>query len=126
MEVAAFLKGILVGFSIAAPVGPIAVLCIGRTLNAGVRAGVLSGLGTAAADSVYGLIAALGLTAVSSLFLAHGLLLRFCGSLLSMKKSLSASKRCSNQTICRLVTDCSPRRSWPYILASVKLRSGKL
>ena len=79
MEVSFFLKGILLGFSIAAPVGPIGVLCIRRTLMGGMMSGVASGLGAALADAVFGLIAAFGITAVSSLLLEHSFLLRLCG-----------------------------------------------
>ncbi|GAB4504278.1 MAG: LysE family transporter [Anaerolineales bacterium] len=61
-----FLRGLLIGFSIAAPVGPIGVLCIRRTLAEGRMAGFLSGLGAASADMLYGAIAAFGLTAVQS------------------------------------------------------------
>ena len=59
-----FLQGLLLGFSIAAPVGPIGVLCIRRTLADGRLVGFLSGLGAATADMVYGAIAAYGLTAI--------------------------------------------------------------
>jgi threonine/homoserine/homoserine lactone efflux protein len=59
-----FLKGFLLGFSIAAPVGPIGFLCLQRTLNRGWRAGFVSGLGAATADGFYGLIAAGGISAV--------------------------------------------------------------
>lgn len=58
-------KGILLGFAIAAPVGPIGVLCIRRTLAMGRKAGFLSGLGAASADMFYGFLAAFGLTAVT-------------------------------------------------------------
>jgi threonine/homoserine/homoserine lactone efflux protein len=81
MEAAAFLKGLLLGFSIAAPIGPIGVLCIRRTLHGGMGSGVMSGLGTAVADAAYGLIAAFGVTAVSSLLLEHNAALRLCGGL---------------------------------------------
>ena len=64
-----FLKGLLLGLSIAAPVGPIGLLCIRRSLEAGFWAGVAGGLGTAVADAAYASIAAFGLTAVSSLLL---------------------------------------------------------
>jgi len=60
-----FIKGLIIGFSIAAPVGPIGVLCIRRTLVYGRMSGLLSGLGAATADGFYGLIAGLGLTAVT-------------------------------------------------------------
>lgn len=63
-------KGLVLGFSIAAPVGPIGVLCIRRTLDKGFRSGVASGLGAASADAIYGTIAAAGLTLVAD-FLAQ-------------------------------------------------------
>ena len=64
-----FLKGLLLGLSIAAPVGPIGLLCIRRSLEAGFWPGVAGGLGTAVADAAYAAVAAFGLTAVSSLLL---------------------------------------------------------
>jgi len=60
-----FLKGIALGFSIAAPVGPIGVLVIRRSMARGFCAGLASGLGAASADAVYGTIAAAGLTLVA-------------------------------------------------------------
>jgi threonine/homoserine/homoserine lactone efflux protein len=60
-----FLRGLIIGFSIAAPVGPIGVLCIRRTLAEGRASGFLSGLGAATADAFYGCVAGFGLTIVS-------------------------------------------------------------
>ena len=65
MNPALFLRGILIGISIAAPVGPIGVLCIRRTLADGRASGLATGLGAATADAVYGCVAALGLTALT-------------------------------------------------------------
>jgi threonine/homoserine/homoserine lactone efflux protein len=65
MELPIFLKGLLLGLAIAAPVGPIGVLCIQRTLQNGRAAGFLSGLGAATADAFYGAVAAFGLTAIT-------------------------------------------------------------
>ena len=59
-----WLKGVILGFSIAAPVGPIGLLCIQRTLDQGRQTGFISGLGAASADAVYGSLAAFGLSAV--------------------------------------------------------------
>jgi threonine/homoserine/homoserine lactone efflux protein len=59
-------KGLVLGFSIAAPVGPIGVLCIRRTLARGFKSGLVSGLGAASADAFYGSIAAAGLTLVAT------------------------------------------------------------
>jgi threonine/homoserine/homoserine lactone efflux protein len=60
-----FLQGLLIGFAIAVPVGPIGFLCLRRTLVYGRLTGFVSGLGAASADALYGTVAALGLTAIS-------------------------------------------------------------
>lgn len=65
------LKGLIIGFSIAAPVGPVGLLCIQRTLNYGRLSGLLTGLGAATADGLYGAIAAFGLTLISNFFVAQ-------------------------------------------------------
>jgi len=62
------LKGIGIGFAVAAPVGPIGMLCVRRTLVDGRLAGFVSGLGAASADAIYGLIAAIVLTYLKVLF----------------------------------------------------------
>ena len=62
LEVELLWKGALIGFAIAAPVGPIGILCIRRTLSDGRLAGFVSGLGAAGADTVYGLFAAIALS----------------------------------------------------------------
>lgn len=59
-------KGLLLGFSIAAPVGPIGVLCFRRALEQGFWPAVAGGLGTAAADASYAAVAAFGITAISA------------------------------------------------------------
>jgi len=76
-----FLRGLLIGFSIAAPVGPIGVLCIRRTLAEGRLAGFLSGMGAANADMFYGAVAAFGLTAVQDLLLGQSDWLRLVGGI---------------------------------------------
>jgi threonine/homoserine/homoserine lactone efflux protein len=74
-----FLKSLFIGFVIAAPVGPIGVLCARRTLMHGRRAGFYSGMGAATADAIYGFIAAFGLTFVSDLLVEHQSWLRLIG-----------------------------------------------
>jgi len=66
-----FVKGLVIGFLIAAPVGPINVLCVRRTLIHGRLAGLASGLGAAAADTMFGAIAAFGVLFIVDLFIAH-------------------------------------------------------
>jgi threonine/homoserine/homoserine lactone efflux protein len=60
-------RGLVLGFTIAAAVGPISLLCIRRTLADGRVVGLVSGLGVATADATYGAIAAFGLTAITDL-----------------------------------------------------------
>ena len=76
-----YLKGLIIGFILALPVGPVAILCIHRTLAEGRRNGILSGLGAATADTIYGTIAALGLTMVSGFIKAHETAFLLCGGL---------------------------------------------
>lgn len=76
-----FAKGLLIGFAIAAPVGPIGVLCIQRSLHDGFKVGLMTGLGAALADGTYGLIAGFGLSAVSSLLIAQQFWIRIIGGL---------------------------------------------
>jgi threonine/homoserine/homoserine lactone efflux protein len=81
MDTAIFVKGLVVGFLVATPVGPIGLLCVQRTLNEGKMHGMVSGLGAATADAVYGLIAALGLTFVSNFLVTAQPWLRLLGGL---------------------------------------------
>ena len=76
-----FLRGMTIGFSIAAPVGPIGLLCIRRTLAHGRASGFASGLGAATADAAYGSVAGFGLTAISSFLTGEQKPLRLVGGL---------------------------------------------
>lgn len=79
MSIDVLLRTILLGFTIAAPVGPIGVLCIRRTLAHGRRVGFVSGLGAATADGTFALIGGLGISAISALFIQQQVLLRLIG-----------------------------------------------
>lgn len=81
LAVAPLLRGMVLGFSIAAPVGPIGVLCIRRTLAEGRSVGFATGMGAAAADGLYGLVAALGLTSVTRLLTGQQRGIRVVGGL---------------------------------------------
>lgn len=74
-----FAKGLAFGFVLAATVGPMWVLCLRRTLAFGPLAGLVSGLGIAVADALYGAVAAFGLTAVSGFLLAQRFWLALVG-----------------------------------------------
>ena len=81
MDISLLLKGLVIGFSIAAPVGPIGVLCIRRTLVQGRLYGFVSGLGAASADAIYGAIAGFGLTFISTFLVEQQTWLRLIGGL---------------------------------------------
>ena len=69
MDFVLFLKAIAIGFAIAAPVGPVAMLCIQRSLKAGWWPGFFTGMGAAAADTFYAAIAVCGLAAAMTALL---------------------------------------------------------
>ena len=79
MDIDFLVKGGVIGFSIAAPVGPIGVLCIRRSLAEGGASGFVSGLGAASADAVYGCLAGFGLTFISGLLVGQQAWLRLVG-----------------------------------------------
>lgn len=100
MELSFFFKGLTLGFAVAAPVGPIGLLCIRRSLALGQRHGFVTGLGAATADALYGVIAGFGLTAVSSVLVAQqnwtrligGLFLAYLGVKTAFSKASSNSE----------------------------------
>jgi threonine/homoserine/homoserine lactone efflux protein len=81
MDITALVKGAIIGFSIAAPIGPIGILCIQRTLANGRLAGFVSGLGAATADGLFGAVAAFGLTAISDILIGQQFWLRLSGGI---------------------------------------------
>jgi len=74
-----FLKAMLIGLCIAAPVGPIGMLCIQRSLSLGFRSGIATGLGAASADAFYGLLGALGCAGLVTAFPKGALTLQIAG-----------------------------------------------
>jgi len=81
MDLSFFIRGLLIGLSIAATVGPMSFLCIQRTLNRGQLYGLVSGLGIATADGVYGSIAAFGLTLITHFLVSEQKWIRLIGGL---------------------------------------------
>jgi len=77
-----FWKSLSIGLAVAAPVGPMSLLCIHRTLDNGQAAGLVFGAGVAAADLTYAAMAAFGVTAISSVLLAGTFWIKLVGSLL--------------------------------------------
>lgn len=78
-EVPVFLRGMAIGFVMAAPVGPVGLLCIRRALADGRVAAVAAGLGAAAADTLYGAVAAFGLSFVSGFLVTQQSALKLFG-----------------------------------------------
>jgi threonine/homoserine/homoserine lactone efflux protein len=74
-------RGVVIGLSVAAPVGPMAILCMRRTLAQGRVAGFVSGLGIATADACYGAIAAFGLTSIADTLVDQNTWIRILGGL---------------------------------------------
>jgi threonine/homoserine/homoserine lactone efflux protein len=89
-----FFRGLLIGFAVAAVVGPMSILCIQRTLSRGHLYGMVSGLGVATADAIYGSVAGFGLTLIASalvslqgwLRLIGGLFLAYMGIKIALSK----------------------------------------
>jgi threonine/homoserine/homoserine lactone efflux protein len=77
MDFSLFIQGIIIGLTLAVPVGPIALICIQRTLTDGRFHGIFSGIGVATADSFYAAVTVLGLTIISGVIIAHQFLFRF-------------------------------------------------
>lgn len=71
--------GMIIGFSIAAPIGPVGILCIHRTLACGRLSGLATGLGAATADGIYAIVAAFGLTIIADLLTGHLIIVRIVG-----------------------------------------------
>lgn len=92
------LKGLILGFSIAAPVGPIGLLCIRRTLSGGIRSGFASGLGAATADAIYGAIAAFSLSVVTNFLLDHQRVLQAGGGLFLLYLGLTTFRSLPAET----------------------------
>ncbi len=76
-----FFQGVVLGFLVAAPVGPIGILCIRTSILEGRLKGFIAGLGAASADAIYGLIASLGLAASTQFLIDQSQWIRLFGGL---------------------------------------------
>jgi threonine/homoserine/homoserine lactone efflux protein len=81
-EIDLLIRGIIVGLMIAVPVGPVNILCIRRTIGAGWRSGVISGVGAAVADMLYGGIAGFSITLVIQFLVREQFWIRLFGGIL--------------------------------------------
>ncbi len=79
MDLLFIIKGLLIGISVSAPLGPIGVLCIQRTLNKGFKSGFISGIGAASADIIYAVIAGFSITYISDFLIEYQTYIRLIG-----------------------------------------------
>lgn len=106
---ALFLKGLIIGFAIAAPVGPIGILCIQRSLQDGFKIGFMTGIGAALADGTYGLIVGFGLTVISSFMIAQQFWIRIIGGLFLLYLGIKLLLTSPHE---RSKAGCSDKSSW--------------
>lgn len=100
-----FVKGLILGVSVAIPIGPIGLLCIDRTINKHFWSGLYSGLGAATADTLYGLVAALGITFVSNLIITEESYFQLIGGILLILLGIKSFR-------------LKPRKTVPYEMNS--------
>jgi threonine/homoserine/homoserine lactone efflux protein len=77
-----FIKGIIIGWFVSIPMGPIGVLCVQRTLSRGRWPGIVSGMGAAAADSIFALTAGFGVNYIISLIENQEFYFKLVGSII--------------------------------------------
>lgn len=103
------INGFLFGLVLAVPVGPVAVLCVQRTLSEGRLHGLLSGLGAAVADAIYGAIAAFGISAIQDWIIGHQAGLRTIGGivllLLAARTLFARSRRETQKEVGKIHTE---------------------
>lgn len=81
MDASLVAKGLIIGLSVAAPIGPMSLLVMRRAIARGFSAGIVSGLGIALADATYAAIAAFGLTTLSDVLVDHQRVIRLAGGI---------------------------------------------
>ena len=103
------INGFIFGLVLAAPVGPVGVLCVQRTLSEGRLHGILSGLGAAFGDAIYGAIAAFGISAIELWIVDHQIALRTAGGiillLLAAKTLIVTTRRSSESRVGEVRTE---------------------
>lgn len=93
-----FIQGIIVGFAIAAPVGPISILCIARCVQYGFWSGLSSGLGAALADAIYAMIAGFGFTILKQGLLDHQHIFKFFGGIFLIYLGLRTMRKTTHKS----------------------------
>lgn len=80
MELLFLFKGLIIGFAMAVPIGPIGVMCIRTTLAEGHSRGLTIGIGGALADSLYGAVAAFGVKFIADVITSEQLWVHLVGA----------------------------------------------
>ncbi|PXX46335.1 LysE family translocator [Aquitalea magnusonii] len=111
-----FAQALLLGLAIAAPVGPIGLLCIDRSLRQGPWVGLATGLGAATADALYATLGALGLSALIQQLTALALPLAVAGSLLLAWMGLGMLRRHAGSEAARVASAHGWYRAWASAL----------
>jgi threonine/homoserine/homoserine lactone efflux protein len=118
------LSGMLVGVLIAAPVGPVNIICIQRTLERGFWGGFAAGIGAVLADGLIAMVAAFGITAISGLLVDHKLAFQLIGGaimigfglkLYNAEPKLITKQRVTTLAELRRIVDRVPERLRPAI-----------
>ena len=76
------IKGIIVGIAVTAPVGPLGILCIQRTINRGFFSGLVTGIAAAFADILYAIIAGFGVSVIADFLEVNQLVIRIIGGII--------------------------------------------
>lgn len=138
MDLYLLIKGGMIGFSIAAPIGPVGILCIRRAISHGRIAGLVTGLGAATVDMSYSFIAAYGIGAIStwlstyqhSLRLAGGIFLCLLGIHIMRSKPAHPQQGTRGKNLASaylstlLITLTNPMTILPYAALMVSLGGG--
>jgi threonine/homoserine/homoserine lactone efflux protein len=82
IDAAIFFKSLALGFAVSAPVGPVGIICMDRSLRHGKLTGLSAGMGATVADTFYGAIAAFGMASVTDFLLAHEMWFRLLGGII--------------------------------------------
>lgn len=110
--VSIILRGLIIGILISAPMGPIGVLCIQRTLNKGRRPGFYTGVGAALSDLIYCLLTGLGLSFVTDFITSNQLVLQIIGSLLVLAYSIYLFQANPSKTLRPINDDSSSHTTY--------------
>ena len=92
------LKGILIGLIFGIPAGAVGALCVQRTLQSGMKSGIITGLGSSAADCFYAVVGAFGITIISDFLTRFKIPINIVGGLLILAMGISTLLKKQSET----------------------------